>query len=52
MSLAVSIILGIVYILSLIYTLVTHRHMFVVERQPPKKTMTDGPGGAPLSFFL
>jgi len=28
MTLAVSIILGIVYILSLIYTLVTHRHMF------------------------
>jgi Ca2+:H+ antiporter len=37
MSLAVSIILGIVYILSLIYTLVTHRHMFVVERQPPEE---------------
>jgi Ca2+:H+ antiporter len=37
MTLAVSIILGIVYILSLIYTLVTHRHMFVVERQPPEE---------------
>ena len=37
MSLAVSGILGIVYILSLIYTLVTHRHMFVVERQPPEE---------------
>jgi Ca2+:H+ antiporter len=37
MSLAVSIILGIVYILSLIYTLVTHRHLFVVERQAPEE---------------
>lgn len=35
MSLAVSIILGIVYLLSLIYTLVTHRHLFVVERHAP-----------------
>jgi Ca2+:H+ antiporter len=35
MSLAVSIVLGIVYILSLIYTLVTHKHLFVVEREVP-----------------
>jgi Ca2+:H+ antiporter len=35
MSLAVSIVLGIVYILSLIYTLVTHKHLFVVERSTP-----------------
>jgi len=32
MSLAVSIVLGIVYLLSLLYTLVTHKHLFVVER--------------------
>lgn len=32
MSIAVSIVLGIVYILSLIYTLVTHKHLFTVER--------------------
>lgn len=32
MSLAVSIILGIVYVMSLVYTLVTHRHLFIVER--------------------
>ena len=37
MSLAVSIILGIVYVLSLIYTLVTHKHLFVVERQAPEE---------------
>jgi Ca2+:H+ antiporter len=32
MSLAVSIVLGIVYLLSLLYTLVTHKHLFMVER--------------------
>ncbi|MFH1169902.1 MAG: calcium/proton exchanger [Chloroflexota bacterium] len=32
MSIAVSIILGIIYLLSLLYTLVTHKHLFVVER--------------------
>ena len=37
MSLGVSIILGIVYILSLIYTLITHKHLFVVERQAPEE---------------
>jgi len=37
MSLGVSLILGIVYILSLVYTLVTHRHLFVVERQAPEE---------------
>ncbi len=35
MSLAVSIVLGIVYLLGLLYTLVTHRHLFVVEREAP-----------------
>jgi Ca2+:H+ antiporter len=32
MSLSVSVVLGIVYLLSLLYTLVTHKHLFVVER--------------------
>ncbi len=39
MSLAVSAVLGIVYLLSLLYTLVTHKHLFIVEREipsPPK----------------
>ncbi|MDO8637102.1 MAG: calcium/proton exchanger [Dehalococcoidia bacterium] len=35
MSFAVSIILGIIYLLSLLYTLVTHKHLFVVERKGP-----------------
>jgi Ca2+:H+ antiporter len=35
MSMAVSIVLGVVYILSLIYTLATHKHLFVVEREAP-----------------
>ena len=35
MSLAVSVVLGIVYLLSLLYTLVTHKHLFVVERELP-----------------
>jgi Ca2+:H+ antiporter len=35
MSLAVSIVLGIVYLLGLLYTLVTHKHLFVVEREAP-----------------
>jgi len=37
MSYSVSIIMGVVYILSLIYTLGTHRHLFIVERQAPDK---------------
>ena len=37
MSYSVSIIMGVVYILSLIYTLGTHRHLFTVERQAPDK---------------
>ena len=37
MSLPVSIILGIVYVLSLVYTLVTHKHLFVVERHAPEE---------------
>jgi Ca2+:H+ antiporter len=35
MSLPVSIVLGTIYILSLLYTLVTHKHLFVVERDLP-----------------
>ena len=35
MNIAVSTILGIVYLLSLLYTLGTHRHLFLVERQAP-----------------
>ena len=34
MSLSVSIVMGVVYILSLFYTLFTHKHLFVVEREP------------------
>jgi Ca2+:H+ antiporter len=37
MSLAVSIVLGIVYLLSLLYTLVTHKHLFTVERITPPR---------------
>jgi Ca2+:H+ antiporter len=37
MSYGVSIVLGATYLLSLVYTLGTHRHLFVVERQPPDK---------------
>src|SRR4030042_322681 len=36
MSLAVSVVLGIVYLLSLLYTLVTHKHLFLVERGTPQ----------------
>jgi len=35
MSLSVSVVLGIVYLLSLLYSLVTHKHLFVVERETP-----------------
>jgi Ca2+:H+ antiporter len=35
MSLSVSAVLGVVYLLSLVYTLVTHKHLFVVEREAP-----------------
>jgi Ca2+:H+ antiporter len=35
MSLAVSVVLGLIYLLSLLYTLVTHKHLFVVEREAP-----------------
>jgi Ca2+:H+ antiporter len=35
MSLAVSVVMGIVYLLGLLYTLVTHKHLFVVEREVP-----------------
>ena len=40
MSLAVSIVLGIVYLLSLLYTLVTHKHLFLVEREAPSSPDT------------
>jgi Ca2+:H+ antiporter len=33
---AVSVILGIIYLLSLFYTLVTHKHLFVVKRETPQ----------------
>ncbi len=36
MSSAVSIILGIIYILGLVYSLWTHKHLFVVEREVPE----------------
>ncbi|OGO02275.1 MAG: calcium/proton exchanger [Chloroflexi bacterium RBG_13_54_8] len=35
MSQAVSVILGAIYILGLVYMLVTHTHLFMVERHPP-----------------
>jgi Ca2+:H+ antiporter len=38
MSLAVSVVLGIIYLLSLLYTLVTHKHLFVVEREAPSSS--------------
>jgi Ca2+:H+ antiporter len=38
MSMAVSIVLGIVYLLSLLYTLVTHKHLFMVERETPSSS--------------
>ncbi|MDP2930549.1 MAG: calcium/proton exchanger, partial [bacterium] len=37
MSFAVSIILGVIYLLSLLYTFGTHRHLFTVERQAPEE---------------
>ncbi len=33
MSIAVSIVLGVIYVLGLVYSLWTHRHLFVVERE-------------------
>jgi Ca2+:H+ antiporter len=45
MSLAVSVVLGIVYLLSLLYTLVTHKHLFLVERESPPS-----PAFRPWSF--
>ncbi|OGO18482.1 MAG: calcium/proton exchanger [Chloroflexi bacterium RBG_16_50_11] len=35
MSLAVSVVLGVVYLLGLLYTLFTHKHLFTVEREAP-----------------
>ncbi len=50
MSRAVSVILGIMYALSLIYMLVTHRHLFVVQHEvkPPK----DKWGSAPVAVAV
>jgi Ca2+:H+ antiporter len=39
MSIGVSIVLGIVYILSLFYALVTHKHLFTVEREISAKPL-------------
>lgn len=52
MSLAVSIILGIVYLLSLVYTLVTHRHLFVVERHAPEENKNRWTGKTALVILL
>jgi Ca2+:H+ antiporter len=38
MSFSVSIVMGVVYILSLFYTLFTHKHLFVVEREPQSQS--------------
>jgi Ca2+:H+ antiporter len=35
LSLSVSIVMGIIYLLGLLYTLVTHKHLFMVEREAP-----------------
>jgi Ca2+:H+ antiporter len=35
LSLSVSIVMGIIYLLSLVYTLFTHKHLFTVEREAP-----------------
>lgn len=35
LSLSVSIVMGIIYLLSLLYTLFTHKHLFMVEREAP-----------------
>jgi Ca2+:H+ antiporter len=52
MSLAVSIILGTVYLLGLLYTLVTHRHLFVVERQAPEDTHSRWSEGTAITILL
>ena len=52
MSLVVSIILGVVYLLSLIYTLVTHKHLFVVERQAPEEVHDRWPESAAITVLL
>ena len=38
MNLAVAIIMGAIYLLSLVYSFGTHRHLFIVERQPRETT--------------
>ncbi len=38
LSLSVSIVMGVIYLLGLLYTLVTHKHLFTVEREAPTAT--------------
>jgi len=52
MSLSVSIVLGTIYILSLLYTLVTHRHLFVVERDIPHEDHGRWPTFAAVTVLL
>ena len=51
MSLAVSVVLGIVYLLSLLYTLVTHKHLFLVERETPYSSARR-PWSLPTAVFI
>jgi Ca2+:H+ antiporter len=51
MSLAVSVVLGIVYLLGLLYTLVTHKHLFIVEREAPS-TQTHRPWSLPTAVII
>ena len=53
MSIAVSVILGIIYLLSLFYTLVTHKHLFVVKRDAPQSgTYRPWPFRAAIGILL
>jgi len=51
MSLAVSVVFGIVYLLSLLYTLVTHKHLFMVERETPP-TAAHHPWSLPTAIVI
>jgi Ca2+:H+ antiporter len=51
LSLSVSIVLGIVYLLGLLYTLVTHKHLFTVERGAPP-TAQYRPWPMPVAIIL
>ena len=48
MSFAVSIILGVIYLLSLVYTFGTHRHLFTVERE----ALSERTGRWPLNIAI